>query len=200
MITVVKVGGSLYDLPDLGLRLRRFLHALDAGRIVLIPGGGASADVVRAWDQQHQLGEERAHWLALRALTFNAHFLADLLSVRVVDDPRERQEGPVVLDAYAFAHADETRPGALPHTWDVTSDSIAARVAVVTGAKRLYLLKSVTMPPGVCWHEAARRGLVDKHFLNVLAEVGCLEVQFVNLRALSATCEAAGSVSRPLTD
>jgi hypothetical protein len=30
MITVVKVGGSLYDLPDLGPRLRRFLAAKNA--------------------------------------------------------------------------------------------------------------------------------------------------------------------------
>src|SRR5262249_21417457 len=195
MISVVKVGASLYDLPDLGPRLRRFLHTLD-GRIVLVPGGGASADVVRAWDQHHRLGEERAHWLALQALTLNAHFLADLLSIRVVDDSRERHEGPVVLDVYAFARADELRAGALPHTWEVTSDSIAARRTGVTGAARFYLLKSVTLPAAVSWREVARLGLVDKHFPSALADAGRLDVAFVNLRALSATCEAAASVSR----
>ena len=44
---VVKVGGSLYDLPDLGPRLRRFLDGLDDPDRLVVPGGGAAADVVR---------------------------------------------------------------------------------------------------------------------------------------------------------
>jgi 5-(aminomethyl)-3-furanmethanol phosphate kinase len=188
MITVVKVGGSLYDLADLGPRLRCWLDALDTGRIVLVPGGGASADVVRAWDRAQGLGEERAHWLALQALTLNAHFLAGLLATRVIEGLGD-VDGParlIVLDPGAFARADEGRLGALPHTWDVTSDSIAARVALVFGAARLCLLKSVSLPPDISWAEAARRGLVDKHFPNVLG-AAALDVNFVNLRDLPAT-------------
>ena len=37
-LVVVKVGGSLYDLPDLGLRLRAFLHEQCAGAsVILVP-------------------------------------------------------------------------------------------------------------------------------------------------------------------
>ena len=35
---VVKVGGSLYDLPDLGVRLRHFLDKLADADVVLVTG------------------------------------------------------------------------------------------------------------------------------------------------------------------
>ena len=74
-VVVVKVGGSLYDLPDLGSRLRAWLTEQCAGDdVVLVPGGGGTADVIRHFDRVHGLGEETSHWLALRALTLNAQF------------------------------------------------------------------------------------------------------------------------------
>src|ERR1700737_80612 len=79
---VVKVGGSLFDLPDLGPRLKSWLDELASFAVVLVPGGGPTANVVRELDRHHGLGEETAHWLALQALTFNAAFLAALLEER----------------------------------------------------------------------------------------------------------------------
>ena len=38
---VVKVGGSLFDLPDLGPRLRAFLASLADEDRLLVPGGGS---------------------------------------------------------------------------------------------------------------------------------------------------------------
>ena len=78
-LLVVKVGGSLYDLPDLGRRLRRFLASLDTDNRLIVPGGGPTADVIRAFDHDHRLGPQTSHWLALRACALNAHFLALLL-------------------------------------------------------------------------------------------------------------------------
>src|SRR5437016_6173909 len=78
-LTVLKVGGSLYGLPDLPARLRKLLADLNTERVVLFPGGGAAADAVRELDRMHRLGEDAAHWLALRALTVNAYFLNRIL-------------------------------------------------------------------------------------------------------------------------
>jgi aspartokinase-like uncharacterized kinase len=180
---VVKVGGSLYDLPDLGNRLGRWLEGLGRCRVVLVPGGGPTADVIRTLDGCHGLGEERAHWLALRALTLNAWFLATLLPHGVVtDDPTAGPPGSLaILDAHAFAQADEGRPGALPHNWAVTSDALAARVAVVAGARRLILLKSVTVADGLDWRGAERLGIVDAAFADIVGR-HALEVRAVNLR------------------
>jgi aspartokinase-like uncharacterized kinase len=177
---VVKVGGSLYNLADLGPRLRAWLAKQNATRMLLVPGGGPTADVIRAFDARHRLGEEAAHWLALRALTLNAHFLAHLLpGTTIIDDPA-RCPRLALLDVHAFACADEGRLGCLPHDWRVTSDALAARVAVTTRADGLVLLKSRTLPSDLSWEEAGRQGFVDEMFAAVAAR---LRVQVVNLRA-----------------
>lgn len=193
-VQVVKVGGSLYDLPDLAQRLHNYLKPLaDTGPVLLVPGGGRTADVIRWLDPLHGLGEERAHWLALRSLTLNAHFLASILpSGCVVSTLSEclaawqGQQQPI-LDPHAFALGDEGQPGCLPHLWAATSDSLAARVAVVFGASTLTLLKSVEAEEGGDWQELARRGVVDALFTQVLAQPNVaqpptLRVRLVNFR------------------
>jgi hypothetical protein len=85
------------------------------------------------------------------------------------------------LDPFAFALEDESRPGALPHSWSVTTDSIAARVAVVYRAERLVLLKSVDVPAGTSWPEAAASGWVDAHFPQIAPTLDC-PVEILNFR------------------
>src|SRR5437763_809108 len=99
---VVKVGGSLYDLPDLKSRLVAFIHSLSDPDRLLVPGGGTVADAVRTWDRTHSLGQTASHWIALRACALNAHFLAALLDTGVVAWPRAG-DGLAVLDPLAFA-------------------------------------------------------------------------------------------------
>lgn len=168
-LIVVKVGGSLYDLPELGPRLTHWLERLDASRVLLVPGGGAPVDAIRQFCELHRIDEEPAHWLALRALAANAHFLATLLAkTPVVEHPQDAASRWAILDAHAFLRADEALPDHLPHLWAVTSDSIAARAARLARAQRLILLKSVSIPPSTSWDEAARRGWVDSTFADVV--------------------------------
>ena len=56
MSTVIKVGGSLFDRPDLGPRLRRWLDANAPWETILVPGGGRLVDVIRDLDRIHGLG------------------------------------------------------------------------------------------------------------------------------------------------
>jgi aspartokinase-like uncharacterized kinase len=187
---VVKVGGSLFELDELATRLGRFLETLAPQPVVLVPGGGSTANLVRDLDRRHRLGEEASHWLALRALGLNAWFLASVLpsaGPAVVESladcpPLWRQGQVAILDAHAFARADDGRPDHLPHAWAVTSDSVAARVAVVAGARELVLLKSVTIPEGMDWAEAGRRGLVDRCFAEVVKAAPAVTVRAINFR------------------
>ena len=146
---VVKVGGSLYDHPRLGPGLRTYLDTLPEP-VLLVPGGGEFADAVRKLDALHQLGEESSHWLALHAMNLAGEFLRQL----GVKTP--------MIDALEICMQ-------LPHSWDVTSDSIAAHVAISLNASRLILLKSVDIPIGTSWAEAADRGWVDRHFPSIMA-------------------------------
>ncbi len=60
-----------------------------------------------------------------------------------------------MLAPYRWLRAED----ALPHSWDVTSDSIAAWVAARVGARRLVLIKPVAGEPG---------SLVDPFFVRAL--------------------------------
>jgi aspartokinase-like uncharacterized kinase len=193
---VIKVGGSLYDLPDLAGRLRDFLKSVAGRPYLLVPGGGTTVDVIRELDTCHRLGEERSHWLALRAMTFNAHFLANLLgNSLVIPDATSAleawQAGTVpILDAYAFALADREHVDQVPHCWQATSDAIAGRVARVMKARALVLLKSVTVPDPLDVEQAVRDGHVDACLPGVLG--GAVHVRIENLRQLSLIARSQG--------
>jgi aspartokinase-like uncharacterized kinase len=192
---VVKVGGSLYDMPLLGDRLHAWL-AEQAACALVVPGGGPAADWIRDLDARTDLGAERSHWLALRALTFAAHVMAQRLPGALVAEDLDACEtawrhGQVpILDMHAFALADEARDGHLEHSWDVTGDSLAARVAMVAGISHLVLLKSRSLPEPIDWSAAAGQGLVDRAFPAV---VGSLRVSAINFRAWRPVASSAAT-------
>ena len=179
-MTIIKVGGSLFDHPALGEGLRRYVHTL-AKPILIVPGGGAIADVVRSLDSIHQLGEERAHWLALKSLELSAvlvqGWLAGSSLVKMPGQPFDVG----VLEAHAFCQLDEGFSGSLPHSWDVTTDSLAARAAVIFRADKLILLKSIDIPNDVVWAEAVAQRWVDPYFPTAI-EAFDGDVEFVNFR------------------
>jgi 5-(aminomethyl)-3-furanmethanol phosphate kinase len=198
---VVKVGGSLFDLPDLGPRLRTWLNESvvhgdetpGPRRIILVAGGGELAETIRRWDRRHPLGAERAHWLAVRAMSLNSHVLAELLpdaevvqTLPACEDCWNRRRLPV-FDPLALLRGEDARPDRLPYSWIVTSDSIAARLAQRAGAEALFLLKSCSVAAGTSLEELADEGIVDE-FLPRLAELAQVAgpfpvVSVVNFRA-----------------
>ena len=201
--TVVKIGGSLFDLPDLATRLCRWLDIQPKGPLLVVPGGGGLADAVRDLDRRHRLGEKRAHWLALGALALNARFLEALLypMARVVASwktcPRVWRAGKVAIaDVYPFLQEDEGRDGCLPANWSVTSDSVAARLAVLGRARQLILLKSVTVPENIDWTEAGRLGFVDAYFAEALAQARLKDGQTVAVQTVNFRKWGQGRKSR----
>jgi 5-(aminomethyl)-3-furanmethanol phosphate kinase len=181
---IIKIGGSLFDWPDLGPCLRDWLAGHAPREVILVPGGGRFAEIIRDLDRRHGLGDEVAHRMALQAMTINAQLLNALIPDScIIDGPDlaellwEQNRRPI-LDALAFCESDDA--DALPHTWAVTSDSIAARLAVVAGATELVLLKSASPPAGdvATW---AERGYVDAWLPRALARTA-IGVRAFNLR------------------
>lgn len=160
---VVKVGGSLAKsalaegAPVEGTPLVDAVCAT-LGRLasragaVVVPGGGPFADAVREADQQLGLDPTTAHRMALLAMDQYGWLLADRIgrwgrartvpATSAVVAALERGEVPILLPA---AWLDAVDP--LPHSWDVTGDSIAAWIAGECGAARLVLVKRAP-PPG----------------------------------------------------
>jgi 5-(aminomethyl)-3-furanmethanol phosphate kinase len=137
---VIKVGGSLGARPA---RLRRLMEILaGAARrhwLVVVPGGGSFADAVRRADRRFALGDSPAHWMAILAMDQYGYLLARLApGAALVRSRRELLPGRLnVLAPSAWL----LRADPLPHSWDVTSDSIAAWIAGILGARRLMLVK-----------------------------------------------------------
>src|SRR5260221_1160464 len=75
-LTVYKIGGSLFDLPELPDVVGQVLAQRPGNAAVFVAGGGAAANVVREWDRVHHLAEEAAHELALEAMDLTASLLA----------------------------------------------------------------------------------------------------------------------------
>ncbi len=125
---VVKLGGSLeVHAPTLAAVFRQQSRPL-----LIVPGGGWFADTVR----NQALNDDEAHWTAIRAMDRFGSLLATfgLPSTERLAIPSK----PTILLPYRCCR--EFDP--LPHSWDVTSDTIAAWVAG-TLMTDLLVLKSV---------------------------------------------------------
>jgi aspartokinase-like uncharacterized kinase len=141
---VVKVGGALLQLEDaLARSLAALEQAASTHTLLIVPGGGPFADAVRAVDARHALRPSDAHWMAILGMEQFAILLASRLRHaelvhRRGEVARAHARGMLpVLAPYRWLR--ESDP--LPHGWDVTSDSIAAWIASVVGARQLILIK-----------------------------------------------------------
>ena len=197
--SIWKVGGSLFDLADLGQRLKTLRDERFPGEAVLIiPGGGAFADSVRQADQVHHLPGESAHQLALQAMRISAAMVATIVGESLVDDPTTQQElvrqwrseedaEPSlavwdVIGAWQMAQPSlEKQWGVLPTDWSITSDSIAAAFAWHWGAQKLVLCKSIDRPSSDDYQAWADQGLVDECFPRLAADLP--QIEWINLRA-----------------
>jgi len=160
---VVKIGGSLLKSPPHFHRVLAEIAAVSRERrLLVVPGGGPFADAVRTVDRSFALPDSVSHWMAVLAMDQCAHLIAAALtSAALIHDAAEISEAirdgrvPVLAPYRWLSTADP-----LPHSWDVTSDSIAAWVAGRVGAKQLVLVKAA--------HAAGGAGLVDPFFRQAL--------------------------------
>jgi 5-(aminomethyl)-3-furanmethanol phosphate kinase len=164
-LTVVKLGGSYALSP----RLPAILAAIRASHapVVVVPGGGPFADAVREAQPRMEFGDRAAHRMALLAMAQFAEALASL-----GDDFRVAPDVAAIRAALADGMTPAWSPWpmadgleALPQSWDLTSDSLAAWLAGKLGAGRLILLKHRDPPDdGMSLAQAAEMGIVDPLF------------------------------------
>lgn len=171
-LAVVKLGGSHATGPH----LRDWLKAIAAerGSIVIVPGGGPFADAVRTAQASMGYDDRAAHAMALMAMTQFGSALASLnpalrlaasrsAVLRAVKDGRVPVWSPERM----------ARAAALPETWDLTSDSLAAWLAGALGANCLVLVKHGRFENAtVGVHDLVARGVVDPLFPRYLKESG----------------------------
>ncbi len=89
-------------------------------KILIVPGGSIFADTVR----RVSASQEASHWMAVLAMEQYGYYLGDGNEIKLIDN-LDVEDGVSILLPYTLVKKKDE----LPHTWDVTSDTIAAWVA-----------------------------------------------------------------------
>jgi len=172
---LLKVGGSLGRSTALRPLLQRIALLAHRRRLLVIPGGGAFADLVRDQMGRLRIDERTAHHMALLAMDQYGLLLSSLSrrstgvdNLRAAELVAEAGRVPILLTASLIR-----REPALERSFRLTSDSIAAFLAGRLKATHLVLLKSVRKPVERVRDRAgaealARRGVVDPLFPEML--------------------------------
>ncbi|HEX2448147.1 MAG TPA: hypothetical protein VHK26_08170 [Methyloceanibacter sp.] len=171
---VVKLGGSVVRSPELAAWLDAIASA--PVPIIVVPGGGALADEVRACQSQLGFGDRSAHRMALLAMDQLAWAVAGLrpgFAVGATEDELRAvlaKNDVAVWAPYALI-AERTD---IEASWRLTSDSLALWLAGRIGAERCYLIKSIVRPKAdrLSAKQLAGDGVVDDAFPEMLNEAG----------------------------
>ncbi len=172
-INVVKIGGSLAETP---LLLQRVLAILTEASvpIAVVPGGGPFAEAVRTAQAAMGYSDVAAHRMAILAMHQMAEVLVERLPrAQAVMQPAEvafcAEAGmiPVWLPLDEIADVPE-----LPPSWSVTSDAIAAWLAMRIGAAQLLLVKACAVPREAAPEDLADMGIIDSEAARLIAAHG----------------------------
>jgi aspartokinase-like uncharacterized kinase len=178
---VVKFGGSTLAIDDYAESFVRWLSREPAAQTVVVVGGGIDVRRIAEEQLEEDFSDVEAHWRCIDVMRRNAErvqaqsgdaqWLARLSELPAPGDAAET----FFLDPRQFMEDDARGKSPLPVSWDVSSDSIAARVAERAVADELVLLKSA-LPRSL----SRLNGYVDPFFATAAKRVPA--VRFVNLR------------------
>ncbi len=135
---IIKLGGSLYNTPELKLWMQTLVDYSKNAPIIIVPGGGPFADQVRNAQQHHKLSDKTAHHMAILAMKQFGLLLANIEPRSQLISSTEYVANPISIWVPSDSILSEP---ALPHNWTITSDSIALWLASKLAAKQLLLIK-----------------------------------------------------------
>lgn len=177
---VVKLGGSSMS-TDYASLLRRWLAVQTPVETIVVMGGGREVGRVARAQQREEFDDAEAHWLCIEVMRQNAQKLVQQMPEAkwlpcCNELPAAGETTALwIVDPWRFMLDDAKSKTPLPESWDVSSDSIAARLAERIAADELVMLKS-RLPP-----DLRRLGrYVDPLF--TFAARRAERVRFVNVR------------------
>ncbi len=166
---VVKIGGSL--IGQSRVIVSRLIEQSDKCGFLVVPGGGPMANLVRSLFRRYDLSQETAHWMAVLAMEQYAHFMADGTKAKLTQEIKNYPQGVKILLPYKMLLEDDC---GIEHSWDYTSDSVAALVACRLGA---FMVKATDVD-GVMLNDR----VVDVIFAKDLMETRtCIDQGALNL-------------------
>jgi aspartokinase-like uncharacterized kinase len=162
---IVKLGGSLSRDARLP-RWLQMLAELGRGRVVVVPGGAAFADAVRAAQGYWGFDDLTAHNMAVLAMAqtgYQLHAMNPTLQLAT-----RRSEIANVLHKGRAAiwlpfELQRDKPDGRTN-WGATSDTIALDLARDLNAERLVVVKSCAIDPAHTLAQLGAAGVLDEGF------------------------------------
>ncbi|MGY8749555.1 MAG: hypothetical protein ACKVHR_16035 [Pirellulales bacterium] len=188
-IRIIKLGGSLLDMPDLTPRLDFWLSQQSPMLNLCIVGGGKSVQKLR--DLKSSVDSPVTHWKCIRLMDKNANLLSRTSRDWIFIDSLKLLPLDSSTSFIFFGTEDWLRNSitCLPESWSVTSDSIAVVLARFVTAKELILLKSALPPVEKNLTQLMETEFVDRHFKTAATLVNnsdqlspCGRIDCVNFR------------------
>ncbi|MHA1461308.1 MAG: amino acid kinase family protein, partial [Promethearchaeota archaeon] len=144
---IFKIGGKILEnsknIESTVSQLTQLYEKNVLQKIILIPGGGSYANFIRKIDEELKLGDDLAHWMAVYSMNYNGIELnrkyPNLECIEELNTFQDAQKIFCVFLPYNYLRNNDT----LPHSWDVTSDSIALYVANELNLNQCFLIKDV---------------------------------------------------------
>lgn len=165
---VIKVGGSLARDAGLAACLEH-INAQYKTDIIVVPGGGAFADQVRLAQQTWGVDEVIAHQMAILAMQQMAllfHGLQPRWKLLKKLTLLQQQQATVGI---WFPELALLNQAAIPASWDISSDSLAAWLAGQLGATELIVVKAAPVKRDTPLSILQQQGMLDAAFLQYTA-------------------------------
>jgi len=150
---IVKIGGKILEdsesIESTISQLKGILHRNSLiSKIIIIPGGGSYANFIRKIDIVLNIGDNLAHWMAILAMDYNGIELNKKFSdIEKISDfeqlekvlSEDNKNRIFIFGPFEYLYNNDP----LPHSWEVTSDSITLYIASKLKLKECFLIKNI---------------------------------------------------------
>lgn len=144
---IAKIGGKIFEndenLENTLNQFKTLLLKKKIENVIIIPGGGSYANFIRKLDLKLKIGDDLSHWMAIFAMNWNGIAISqkypDIKCVNNIKKLKDNKKSISIFLPFDFLYYTDD----LPHSWSVTSDSIALYIACILKLKNCFLIKEV---------------------------------------------------------
>jgi aspartokinase-like uncharacterized kinase len=141
---IVKIGGSLtYDAKPLLKALKSYAKENNK-KIIIIPGGGEFANVVRKIDKTLNISNSLSHKLAIKCMDLIGEVYAEIGNIKAYDTlfnlkrEIEKEKIAILLPSKILLSTDIAE-----HSWAITSDSLSLYIGKLLDVREVIIATDV---------------------------------------------------------
>ncbi|CAA9891800.1 Amino acid kinase family protein [Candidatus Methylobacter favarea] len=180
---IIKLGGSLAETDALYDCLDSVEQKYQGRAVVIVPGGGAFAEQVRAAQKHWRFDDRTAHHMAILAMHQMALLFKGLkpdfsIAGSLLDIREQLSRQRVVIWSPAIVQLDNA---GIQANWDITSDSLSAWLAGALSASELILVKSAAIDAKLSLAQLAGQDIIDSAFCDFTAQAA-FKITVINAR------------------